>query len=354
MSRLDDNDVVRPNGDCDDPPPSARRRGPALGQFGLRRRRHAAQRLLRSDAGALCRLQQGLCRPIRKETGKSVEIKQSHGGSGSQARAVIDGLQADVVTLALAYDIDAIAEQGAACDGLAERSAAEHLALYLDHRVPGAQGKPQGHQGLGRPGQARRQRHHAKSKNLGRGALELSGGLGLRAEEIRLRRQGAGNSSAISTATCRCSTTGARGSTITFVERGVGDVLLAWENEAFLAQREFGKDKFEIVAPPRSILAEPPVAVVDTVADQQGHPGCRGGLSEVLVHARKARKLPHAIPIVRVIPRLRRSMKAPSPRSNCSPSMMCSAAGPRRRRSTSPKAASSIRSTRTDRGGVTL
>ena len=86
----------------------------------------------------------------QKETGKSVEIKQSHGGSGSQARAVIDGLQADIVTLALAYDIDAISAKGSACAGLAEATAAQCFALYFDDRVPGAQGQSQGHQGLGR------------------------------------------------------------------------------------------------------------------------------------------------------------------------------------------------------------
>ena len=92
----------------------------------------------------------------QKETGKSVEIKQSHGGSGSQARSVIDGLQADVVTLALAYDIDAIAAKGLIVAGLAEAPAAQCVALYLDDRVPGAQGQSQGHQGLGRSDQARR------------------------------------------------------------------------------------------------------------------------------------------------------------------------------------------------------
>ena len=122
----------------------------------------------------------------QKETGKSVEIKQSHGGSGSQARAVIDGLQADVVTLALAYDIDAIAAKGLDRRRLAEAAAAQCLALHLDHRVPGAQGQSQGHQGLGRSGQARRRRHHAEPENLGRRALELSRRLGLCAEEIRL------------------------------------------------------------------------------------------------------------------------------------------------------------------------
>ena len=141
----------------------------------------------------------------QKETGKSVEIKQSHGGSGSQARAVIDGLQADVVTLALAYDIDAIAGQGPDRAGLAEAPAAQRLALHLDHRVPGAQGQSEGHQGLGRSDQARRQRHHAEPEDLRRRALELSRRLGLCAEEIRLAPTRPSNSSAISTRTCRCS-----------------------------------------------------------------------------------------------------------------------------------------------------
>ena len=140
----------------------------------------------------------------QKETGKSVEIKQSHGGSGSQARAVIDGLQADVVTLALAYDIDAIAGKGLISRRLAEAPAAECLALHLDHRVPGAQGQSQGHQGLGRSDQARRQRHHAESEDLGRRALELSGRLGLCAEEIRLAPTRPSSSSATSSRTCRC------------------------------------------------------------------------------------------------------------------------------------------------------
>ena len=95
----------------------------------------------------------------KQKTGEDVTIKQSHGGSGKQARAVIDGLEADVVTLALAYDIDAIAEQRRLLpDGLADAPAAQQRALHLDHRVPGAQGQPEGHQGLGRPGQAGRRR----------------------------------------------------------------------------------------------------------------------------------------------------------------------------------------------------
>ena len=165
-------------------------------------------------------------------------IQQSHGGSGKQARAVIDGLEADVVTLALAYDIDAIAAQRALlAEGLAEAAAAQQRALHLDDRVPGAQGQPQGHQGLGRPRQARRAGDHAQSQDLGRRALELSRRLGLCAasrsasDETKARRR----SSPSSIKNVPVLDTGARGSTTTFVQRGIGDVLLAWENEAFLA-----------------------------------------------------------------------------------------------------------------------
>ena len=245
-----------------------------------------------------------------KQTGKSVEIKQSHGGSGSQARAVIDGLQADVVTLALAYDIDAIAAKGLIAADWQTAAAAECLALYLDHRIPGAQGQPQGYQGLGRPDQARRRCHHAESEDFGRRPLELSRRMGLCPEEIRLRRARPGNSSPTLYSNVPVLDTGARGATVSFVERGVGDVLLAWENEAFLAQREFGKDKFEIVSPPRSILAEPPVAVVDAVADKKGTPRGRRGLSAILVQqGRTGNCRPQWLPAARSRDR-RRNMQA--------------------------------------------
>ena len=125
--------------------------------------------------------------------------------------------------------------------------------------------------------------------------------------------------------------TGARGSTITFVERGVGDVLIAWENEAFLAINEFGKDKFEIVVPSVSILAEPPVAVVDKVVDKKGTRARRRGLPEIPLHARKARRSPPRITIVRAIRRSPRNTKRTSRRSTSSRSTRCSAAGARRR-----------------------
>ena len=141
--------------------------------------------------------------------------------------------------------------------------------------------------------------------------------------------------------------TGARGSTVTFVERGVGDVLLAWENEAFLAQREFGKDKFEIVAPPLSILAEPPITIVDKVADKKG----TRAVAEAYLkywYTREGQEI-----AARNSYRPRDSEIAKEYEKSFAKVELftiddVSAAGPRRRRNISPRAASSTRSTRTD------
>ncbi|MDB5582875.1 MAG: transporter permease [Bradyrhizobium sp.] len=204
-----------------------------------------------------------------KETGKSIEIKQSHGGSGSQARAVIDGLQADVVTLALAYDIDAIATKGLIPADWQKRlpqnaSPYTSTIVFLVRK-----GNPKGIKDwddLIKPGAA------VITPNP-----KTSGGARwnyLAAWGYALKKTGSADKAKQFVGDVFKNVpvldTGARGSTVTFVERGVGDVLLAWENEAFLAQREFGKDKFEIVAPPLSILAEPPLTVVDKVADKKG------------------------------------------------------------------------------------
>ncbi len=202
------------------------------------------------------------------ETGKSLTIQQSHGGSGSQARSVIDGLDADVVTLALAYDIDAIAEKGL-------------LARNWQHRLPNnaspytstivflvRKGNPKAIKDwddLVRP-DIKVITPNPKTSGGARwnylaawGYVLKNGGDEAKARDfvVRLYRN------------VPVLDTGARGSTITFVQRGIGDVLLAWENEAFLAINELGKDKLEIVAPSVSILAEPPVAVVDTVVDRR-------------------------------------------------------------------------------------
>jgi sulfate transport system substrate-binding protein len=204
-----------------------------------------------------------------KETGKSVEIKQSHGGSGSQARAVIDGLKADIVTLALAYDIDAIAGKGL-------------LATDWQKRLPlNASPYTSTIVFLVRKGNPKGIRDWDDLIKSGVSVItpnpKTSGGARwnyLAAWGYALKKTGTADKARKFVADLYGNVpvldTGARGSTVTFVERGVGDVLLAWENEAFLAQREFGKDKFEIVSPPLSILAEPPIAVVDAVADKKG------------------------------------------------------------------------------------
>ena len=239
----------------------------------------------------------------QKETGKSVEIKQSHGGSGSQARAVIDGLQADVVTLALAYDIDAIADEGPDRAGLAEAPAAQFLALYLDHRVPGAQGQSEGHQGLGRSGQARRRGHHAQSEDLGRRALELSRGLGLRARRNtapRTRRKqfvgrhlqecaGARYRRARLDRDLRRARRRRRAARV-----GKRSLSRAQANSARTSSRSWRRRV--------SILAEPPVAVVDAVVDKKG----TRAVAEAYLkywYTKEGRRSPRRITIVRAIPR---------------------------------------------------
>mgnify|MGYP002347195854 FL=1 len=205
----------------------------------------------------------------QKDTGKSVEIKQSHGGSGSQARAVIDGLQADVVTLALAYDIDAIAKKDLIVKNWQARLP-QNSSPYTSTIVF-----------LVRKGNPKAIKDWDDLVKPGIDVItpnpKTSGGARwnyLAAWGYALKKYGSEDKARDFVANIYKNVpvldTGARGSTMTFVERGVGDVLLAWENEAFLAVKEFGKDKFEIVAPSVSILAEPPVTVVDTVADKKG------------------------------------------------------------------------------------
>jgi sulfate/thiosulfate-binding protein len=205
----------------------------------------------------------------QKETGKSVEIKQSHGGSGSQARGVIDGLQADVVSLALAYDIDAIAAKGLIAADWQKRlplnaSPYTSTIVFLVRK-----GNPKGIKDwddLIKPGVGVIT-PNPKTSGGARWNYLAAWGYGLKkfvfADKARQFVGDLYNNVPVLDS-------GARGATVTFVERGVGDVLLAWENEAFLALREFGKDKFEIVSPSVSILAEPPLSVVDAVADRKG------------------------------------------------------------------------------------
>jgi sulfate transport system substrate-binding protein len=207
----------------------------------------------------------------KAKTGQDVAINQSHGGSGKQARSVIDGLPADVVTLALAYDIDAISENGGLIAKNWQARLPNNSAPYTSTIVF-----------LVRKGNPK----HIKDWNdLARPGLSVitpnpktSGGARwnyLAAWGYALRQNGGDQSKARQFVTQLYKNvpvldSGARGSTTTFVQRGIGDVLIAWENEAFLAVKELGKDKFEIVAPSYSILAEPPVAVVDKVANRRG------------------------------------------------------------------------------------
>src|ERR1700674_3670759 len=205
----------------------------------------------------------------QKETGKSVEIKQSHGGSASQARAVMYALQADVVTLALAYDVDAIAGKGLIPADWQKRlplnaSPYTSTIVFLVHK-----GNPKGIKDwddLTKSGVSVITPNPKTSGGARWNYLAAWGYAQKKFGSADKAKQFVGDLYK----NVPVLDTGARGSTVTFVERGVGDVLLAWENEAFLAQREFGEDKFEIVSPPLSILAEPPLSVVDAVADKKG------------------------------------------------------------------------------------
>lgn len=207
----------------------------------------------------------------QQTAGQKVSIKQSHGGSGKQARSVLDGLEADVVTLALAYDIDVLAQRGKLLpEGWQARlpnNSAPYTStvLFLVRK-----GNPKGIHDWGdlvRPGVAV---VTANPKTSGGArwnylaawgyALRKSGGDQAKAQEYVSALYG--NVPVLDT--------GARGSTTTFAERGIGDVLIAWENEALLLINEVGKDKFELVVPSISILAEPPVALVDRYADKHG------------------------------------------------------------------------------------
>ena len=204
------------------------------------------------------------------KTGDNVIVKQSHGGSGKQARSVIDGLEADVVTLALAYDVDELAAKGKLIPPDWQKRLPHNSAPYTSTIVfLVRKGNPKAIKDwddLVRPGIA------VVTPNP-----KTSGGARwnyLAAWGYALKRYGSDAQAQAFAGKLLANVpvldTGARGSTTTFVERGIGDVLLAWENEALLAQKELGPDKFDIVAPSLSILAEPPVTVVDKVVDKKG------------------------------------------------------------------------------------
>ena len=206
----------------------------------------------------------------KAQAGQDVTVKQSHGGSGKQARSVIDGLDADVVTLGLAPDVDALVKNGGLVAPDWQKRLPHNSAPYTSTIIfLVKKGNPKGIKDwddLVKPGvsvitpnpktSAGAQWNYLAAWEYGKrksgsdaGAKEFVGKL-------------YGNVPVLDT--------GARGSTITFAQRAVGDVLIAWENEAFLVLKEFGKDKFEIVVPSASILAEPTVAVVDKNVDKKG------------------------------------------------------------------------------------
>ena len=207
----------------------------------------------------------------KSKTGDVVTVKQSHGGSGKQARSVIDGLDADVVTLALAYDIDEIAEKAKVLapdwQTRLRHNSSPYTSTYIFLVRKGNPKAVRDWGDLVKPGVSVVTANPKTSGGARWGYLAAYG--------YALRQPGASDAKARDFIArlyrqVPVLDTGARGATVTFADRGIGDVLLAWENEAHLALKEFGADKFEIVYPPTSILAEPPVAVVDKVVDKRG------------------------------------------------------------------------------------
>jgi len=206
----------------------------------------------------------------KAKTGDNVTINNSHGGSGKQARSVIDGLDADVVTLALSYDIDAIAGKGLL--------ATDWQKKFKDNSTPYTSTIVF----LVRKGNPKGIHDWSDITKPGIGVIvanpKTSGGARwayLAAYGWALKQPGATDATARAYIkkvyeNVPVLDSGARGATVTFAERGVGDVLLAWENEGYLSLKEFGADKFDVVYPPSSILAEPPVALVDKVVDRKG------------------------------------------------------------------------------------
>ncbi|QLI83005.1 sulfate ABC transporter substrate-binding protein [Chitinibacter fontanus] len=206
----------------------------------------------------------------KKKTGDDVVIKQSHGGSGKQARAVLDGLEADVVTLALAYDIDELAEKGKLLKPDWQKQFPDNASPYTSTILfLVKKGNPKGIKDwndLIRP-DVKVITPNPKTSGGARWNYLAAWGWAKKTygsdEKARDFVQKVFKNVPVLD-------TGARGSTVTFTQRGIGDVLVTWENEAELVFREVGRDKFEVVAPPYSIKAEPPVAIVDKNVDKKG------------------------------------------------------------------------------------
>jgi len=205
------------------------------------------------------------------KSGDKVTINQSHGGSGKQARSVIDGLQADVVTLALAYDIDAIAEKGKLLPLDWQTKLPNHSAPYTSTILfLVRKGNPRGIKDWGDLAHPGVSVITPNPKTSGGARWNYLAAWGYALKRNNGDEKKAREFVAALFKNVPVLDTGARGATTTFVQRGIGDVLVAWENEAILSIKELGKGQLEIVAPTVSILAEPPVAVVEKVARRRG------------------------------------------------------------------------------------
>ena len=219
----------------------------------------------------------------KEKTGDTVSVKQSHGGSGRQGRAIIDGLEADVATLALAYDIDALHERGGLIPADWQKRLPNNSSPYTSTIVF-----------LVRKGNPKGIKDWADLARDGVSVItpnpKTSGGARwnyLAAYGWALKQPGGSDATARKYLSkvfknVPVLDTGARGSTMTFVQRQIGDVLIAWENEAILATKEFGEGKFELVSPSLTILAEPPVTVVDKVVKRRGTQEVAKGYLEFL------------------------------------------------------------------------
>jgi len=206
----------------------------------------------------------------KAKTGNDLTVQQSHGGSGKQARSVADGLEADVVTLALAYDVDALAVSGLLAADWQKRlpdNSCPYTSTIVFLVRKGNPKRIKDWDDLVKPGL---QVITPNPKTSGGARWNYLAAWGFALSKYGNDEAKTKDFVARLYKNVPVLDTGARGSTVTFVERGIGDVLIAWENEALLAMRAFGKDKYELVAPPRSILAEPPVAVVDKFAAKHG------------------------------------------------------------------------------------
>ncbi|HKS37985.1 MAG TPA: sulfate ABC transporter substrate-binding protein [Verrucomicrobiae bacterium] len=208
----------------------------------------------------------------KEKTGDNVVIQQSHGGSGKQARAVIDGLNADVVTLALAYDVDAIADRAKLFPADWQKRLPNNSAPYtstINFLV--RKGNPKGIKDwddLIKPGVSV---ITPNPKTSGGARWNYLAAWGFALKKYGNDETKAKGFIAKLYKNVPVLDSGARGSTTTFAQRGIGDVFISWENESFLAMKEFGADKFEVITPSVSILAEPPVTVVDKFAKKKGN-----------------------------------------------------------------------------------